>query len=253
MPKWQSKLNFKFLSHVDGGIVLGNSLKYIFRGMIPDDKIFVCPNCVDDSYIAKSISDKITSTEFSTKLNILYLSNFIPSKGYRKVLELAELFEKNGKEDKFGFHFAGKFFDEKEREYFFNKKAYLKNVVYHGVVSGDSKTKLLEECNIFILLTNYPNEGQPISILEAMGNGMAIITTDHAGIPEIADSTNGLVCKKNDIDLQKVYDYLVECYDNRKKLSSVCVRNYEITKQKYTEGRYIDNMDKIFETVCREK
>ncbi len=47
------------------------------------------------------------------------------------------------------------------------------------------KRKLLKECYIFALPTRYRNEGQPISILEAMGNGMFIITTDHAGIPDI--------------------------------------------------------------------
>ncbi len=48
----------------------------------------------------------------------------------------------------------------------------------------------------FALPTRYPNEGQPISILEAMGNGMFIITTDHAGIPDITVGTeNGIVLK----------------------------------------------------------
>lgn len=61
----------------------------------------------------------------------------------------------------------------------------------------------------FALPTRYPNEGQPISILEAMGNGMFIITTDHAGIPDIVeDGVNGIVMKK--CDVKHIYGRLYE-------------------------------------------
>ena len=70
-------------------------------------------------------------------------------------------------------------------------------VTYHCIVGGEAKRKLLKECYIFALPTKDPNEGQPISILEAMGNGMLIITTDHAGIPDIVkDGINGLIIQK---------------------------------------------------------
>lgn len=41
-------------------------------------------------------------------------------------------------------------------------------VTYHGIVGGEAKRRLLKECYIFALPTRYPNEGQPISILEAI-------------------------------------------------------------------------------------
>ena len=41
--------------------------------------------------------------------------------------------------------------------------------------------------DIFALLTKYPKEGQPISILEAMGNGMYVVSTDYSGIIDIID------------------------------------------------------------------
>lgn len=120
-------------------------------------------------------------------------------KGYKEVLELAAKVQTEQK-NTLHFHFAGKFFEEKERMYFENfiTKHQLENTItYHGIVSGKKKNDLLNLCNIFILLTRYPNEGQPISILEAMGNAMAIITTNHAGIPDIAtNKEHGLVIDK---------------------------------------------------------
>jgi len=56
---------------------------------------------------------------------------------------------------------------------------------------------------IFCLPTYYPNEGQPISILEAMANGCAIVTTDHGGIKDVVTKENGIfVGKSNPCDLK---------------------------------------------------
>lgn len=177
------------------------------------------------------------------------MSNFIESKGYREVLELAKIAADRGDSDKFVFHFAGKFFAPAEQTYFEEHSKELSNVVYHGIVGGQDKVDLLNQCHLFSLLSRYPNEGQPISILEAMGNGMAIITTDHAGIPEIASHENGFACSKQHIDVNEIYGYLLDCYEHREKLVTVCKLNYQVVKEKYTERQYIDNMDKIFEVI----
>ena len=149
---------------------------------------------------ACSYKEKIKLIGFTNLYYIsFYLSNFIESKGYKEVLELAAKSTKQSKKNTLHFHFAGKF-SKKRRMYFENfiTKHQLENTItYHGIVSGKKKNDLLNLCNIFILLTRYPNEGQPISILEAMGNAMTIITTNHAGIPDIAtNKEHGLVIDK---------------------------------------------------------
>lgn len=249
LPKWQRWMNYHAVSRLAGGIVLGHSLHSIFEGMLPDNKIFVCPNCVDDEYIAPSIDEKIKQMKEDGALHVLYLSNFIEAKGYREVLDLARMAVENGDEDKFVFHFAGKFFDSHEETYFMEHSKGLPNIKFHGIVDGKNKADLLRQCHVFSLLSRYPNEGQPISILEAMGNGMAIITTDHAGIPEIASCDNGYACSKAHIDENDIYRYLLYSYNNREKLIAVCESNYHEVKDKYTERQYIDNMDAIFEQI----
>lgn len=246
---WQRKANYKAVKCLAGGIVLGQTLRNIFEGMLPDEKIFVCPNCVDNIFVGLSLEKKLKDIVNGHTLQILYLSNFIETKGYRDVLKLARMAQERGDADKYIFHFAGKFFEKAEMEYFKKYGSDLQNMVYHGVVSGKDKINLLNQCHILVLLSRYPNEGQPISILEAMGNGMAVITTDHAGIPEIASQDNGYVCSKLNIDLEDIYEYLREINNDRRKLSEICQNNYDVTRQKYTEKQYIDNMDKIFEVV----
>ena len=119
-------------------------------------------------------------------------------------------------------------------------------MTYHGIVDGDRKRALLQNGDIFCLLTNYPNEGQPISILEAMGNGMVIVTTDHSGIPdEVTDGVNGLVVQKNKIDVQSIYSSICQMTD----YESIAIRNRQDTLSKYKQSAYIGNMRAVFRSV----
>jgi glycosyltransferase involved in cell wall biosynthesis len=65
-------------------------------------------------------------------------------------------------------------------------------VDFKGYIEGDDKKRLLATSDIYIL-PSY-NEGQPISILEAMSYGLPVISTKAGGIPEIIeDGVNGLL------------------------------------------------------------
>ena len=240
---WQRRLNYKAISRVDRAIVLSESLKYIFQGMMPDDKIFVVQNCVDDVYVAK---EQKKSTHQDGRRHILYLSNFIESKGYRDVLQMA-LLEKS-EEKGYHFDFAGGFPNEDERKYFesFVIENNLQSIVtYHGIVLGSQKIELLRSSDIFILLTKYPKEGQPISILEAMGNGMAIITTAHAGIPDIvSDGLNGIVVPC-EYSVRQIYEKM-QLLDIE-KIGGV---NQKEIMCKYNEQKYIDNMRTVMTFDC---
>ena len=65
--------------------------------MINEQKIFVVPNCVDEEYMlnACSYKEKINLLASQPVLHILYLSNFIESKGYKEVLELAAKYKQS--------------------------------------------------------------------------------------------------------------------------------------------------------------
>lgn len=246
----QRKSNYKAMSRLTGAIVLGPSLKPIFSGMVDDDKIFTVPNCVDDEYLMsdEEFEKKVSSFNERKVKHVLYLSNFIKTKGYPEVLKMAKS-EKarvgNGEDRKFHFDFAGAFFEKAEEDYFtsFVRDNKLEDyVTYHGVVSGEKKAELLKASDIFVLLTRYPNEGQPISILEAMGNGMLIVTTDHAGIPDIVGEGN-IICH-SDNDYERI--------DLNKVSADIERINRDSVKKFYREENYISNMDRAFKEVLAD-
>lgn len=255
MKPFQHRLNENAMNKVDGAIVLGDSLHWIFERLVPDDKIYTVRNCMDDQFCINDIKTKVDNIVIQDKIHVLYLSNFIASKGYPIVLEVANLIIKRGKSDKFVFHFAGKFLDqyptEEQKFHRFVAKNGLESfVILHGPTYGREKVELLEKCNVFMLPTTYPKEGQPISILEAMGNGMAIVTTDHAGIPDIATTNNGFISHKNNIEINAIADYLEKCYNDREYLKTVSEKNYQTVMTEFTEKAYINNMEKVFDGIC---
>lgn len=71
-------------------------------------------------------------------------------------------------------------------------------VSFLGWVRGREKDKILQESSIF-LFPSY-NEGMPVVLLEAMAYGLAIVTTNVGGIPQLIDhGVDGYICKPGDI------------------------------------------------------
>lgn len=72
-------------------------------------------------------------------------------------------------------------------------------IAYPGWVRNEQKDKLLRKADLFFL-PSY-NEGMPMSILDAMGYGLPIVSTTAGGIAKIVhNGENGYVCEAGDIE-----------------------------------------------------
>jgi colanic acid/amylovoran biosynthesis glycosyltransferase len=76
----------------------------------------------------------------------------------------------------------------------------------HGFGSEETKQRLLLECDVFIQHSitdpeTGDEEGLPASIQEAMAHGMAVISTRHAGIPEVVEEgITGWLVDETDVE-----------------------------------------------------
>ena len=98
------------------------------------------------------------------------------------------------------------------------EKGIADHVTFLGWVRGAEKERLLRECSVYVLPTYH--EGMPMSVLEAMSYGMAVVSTYVGGIPHIImDGENGLLCEAGNLSqLQKALcDFLGNC-DRRETL-----------------------------------
>src|SRR5690606_24279507 len=79
-----------------------------------------------------------------------------------------------------------------------------KQVLFPGVITPETYRELLSESLAFvqhsITAANGDMEGTPLAVLEAGAAGLPVISTKHAGIPDvIVDGKTGLLCVEHDV------------------------------------------------------
>ena len=239
--EYQSLKGFKrvlfyfLVSRFTKGIVLSNSLKHNLTPFLEDKNIFSLPNFAQDYLYAED--KKLVNDE----LRIFYLSNLMKEKGIFCLLNALKNLEKNNIIYKA--KIAGNI-DQKYSKEILNLFTELKNAEYIGVVNGDDKKNLLKWGNVFVLPTFYKMEGQPISILEAMATKNLVVTTNHAGIPDIfKDKVNGYLVKKNSI--KSIQDILTYIASNKSEIEKIATYNKEYFLDNFTVNSFKKNLIKI--------
>lgn len=238
---WKKKIMHLVLSRSDKGIVLSDSLDKNLTPFISSDTIYSLYNFVEDSLLPK----KEEETELHTDhLRILYLSNLIPAKGIFDFLDALLILQEKG--IKFTAQIAGAIDPENEEKIQNTLDELADNVEYLGIVRGDSKKQVFLNSNVFIFPTYYSMEGQPIAILEAMATGNVILTTRHAGIPDIfIDPENGYYVKKH--DAKDIAEKLIEISKNLSEKKDLMLINQKTAVERYSVEKFISNFIDIIE------
>jgi glycosyltransferase involved in cell wall biosynthesis len=149
---------------------------------------------------------------------VLYLAHGLREKGVFDALEAISIAQRRSAEEKLGIRFhltvAGEFPRDDERAEFearIAKPDLIGLVEYAGFVSGESKTKLLEQSDCLCFPTYYHAESFGLVVVEAMAAGMTVVTTRWRAIPELLPSEYpGLVPIRSP---QAVADALVRALD----------------------------------------
>lgn len=236
---WLQKLNAWLLRRVGGVIVLGQRHVSIYSHIVAEDRIHIVKNFAGDEWF---ISDPALARKWSApeKLNVLFLSNHLPGKGYQELVHAIALLSPDERAH-FHFHFAGGFEDEASKHEFLERIAKLDGVTYHGTVSGENKRHLLEVAHLFCLPTYYPYEGQPISILEAYASGCTVITTDHSGIFDIfTPQENGWEVEPR--SAQSITDVLRRSLSNIDSMAKMGLMNARQASTEYRRTRHLQTL-----------
>ena len=222
----KKKIFFYLLSKFNKGIVLSESLKSNLIPFLPEKKIFVLYNFAEDFLFEENV------VVDPSILKIAYLSNLMEEKGILYLLDALANLELHN--ITYEAKIAGNI-DENSKEKIHQKLNKLNNTTYLGVVKGKAKKELLEWSNIFILPTFYKMEGQPISIIEALATGNAIITTTHAGIPDIINNNeNGFFIEEK--NAKSIFNILKYLSNNLSQLEIIAHKN----KKHFTDNFTID-------------
>lgn len=165
------------------------------------ERISVVPNTIDEALVV-SEREIAAKAARSAPITVLYLSNFIPSKGFLLLAEAIRRIERAGRLDGFRFVFRGNWPDPAMKtvlEETLGEAALTSGAVEigAGIWDRDEVRETLLAADVFCLPTSYPSEAQPLSIIEAMACGCAILATDHASIADmVIPDENGALVEK---------------------------------------------------------
>ncbi|MEZ6128491.1 MAG: glycosyltransferase family 4 protein [Planctomycetaceae bacterium] len=237
------------LNRTESIIVLGELLKKQFH-FVSQPRIVIIPNGVPAPGESRPLRTLKLPPAQGQTWEFLYLSNLMHTKGYLAAAKaFAELILEN--QLNVSIHFCGSFLhssiegsenvSERHRVQFhslIHDPQLRGRLVYYGHADDSMKKRMLERCHSFLLPTEYPGEGQPLSIIEAMSFGLPTIATRHAAIPEmIQDGENGiLLASASTTDIKNaVIRMITQPQSQYASMSRQSIRRYRVdfTKEQH--------------------
>lgn len=121
-------------------------------------------------------------------------------------------------------------------------------VLFPGWVTGDEKESLFTQSTLF-LLPSY-TEAMPMAILEAMGYGLPIVSTNVGGIPQLVKpGENGYLYDPGDIE--GISGGIVDILQDRNKCRLMGMTSQKMVIEKYSIERHLDELKKIYRETLK--
>ena len=182
--------------------------------------------------------------DVENKLNVLYLSNIMFSKGFFLLFDAVKRLNEEGLN--VNLVVAGKpiaddymkpeILDKKFQEVLCNDF-----VDYKGLVSGVPKIELLNTSHVIALPSFYKTEAQPLSLIEGLAHGCVLLTADHNYIRDFVSEDNGFIVEPKTVESIKVS--LSEIYFNKNKHAKIAKENKAFAIKHFSKKDYITNIN----------
>jgi len=122
------------------------------------------------------------------------------------------------------------------------------NISFVGVISPEKYREYLEESLVFIqhsvTAENGDSEGTPVGILEASAAGLPVISTKHAGIPDvIINGKTGLLVEEHDVD--GMAGNMIKLMENTELAKVLGTNGKKHIKDNFTLKRHIEVLDEL--------
>ncbi|TKX61416.1 glycosyltransferase [Halorubrum sp. GN12_10-3_MGM] len=112
--------------------------------------------------------------------------------------------------------------------------------------------ELLTESHLFLLPSHTARdgdrEGTPTVLLEAQASGLPIISTYHAGIPEIVeDRRRGYLCPVMDVD--SIAEAILELWDRSDEWETMSERGRSYVEETHSREAQTERLERIYQEV----
>ena len=224
----------KTLNKAQVFVVLSQEWAEFFKPIVNKEKIIILENAV--------LIPPTPKTSYDDH-NLLFLGRLCNEKGISELLDAVSIVSQ--KYPNIRLYLGGIWEDNNLK-----KKAVIlkKHVKYLGWIADKKKERCMEKCSVFVLPTYF--EGQPISLLEAMAKGMAVVSTEVGGIPQIVTSgRDGILIPPKDTQaLAKSICELLDDTDTKKQLG---INARARVTQSYNIRERVDELVAIYANMMR--
>ena len=235
---WKSYLN-AILRRVSRFIVLGEMLRPIFSRWATPDQISVVPNGV--------VQRDNLSPIFSERrpFKVLFLSTLCRQKGLFVLLDAIPLIVQEEKE--VAFEIAGPWWTEevrREAERRLAESGMADKVRFVGKITGEEKSAFLHSGDLFVF-PGVQQEGQPLTVLEAMAEGLPVIATDRGCLREtVIGGLTGFIVPPD--SPEAIAERVIHLIRHPALREEMAVNALKRVKECYTVERYAFSLGEVF-------
>lgn len=236
------------LRRVRRAIVLGESLRAQFDGLIEKDRIAVVPNGIDwsDSYPDRSVPRS------PGRFRILHLSTLSHLKGALVLLQAVPFVVQQRKDVEF--MLAGPWSHEEDRQWaedFIHQHKLETFVSFSGQVGAAEKQALFDSSDLFVF-PGVQQEGQPLVVIEAMAAGMPVIFTDRGCLRDtVVEGETGFEVPIG--DAHQLAERILWCLEHPEQMKSMGARSRNRYEALYTKEQHIQRMIDVFKGSVGEE
>jgi glycosyltransferase involved in cell wall biosynthesis len=232
---------------VTRAIVLGQSLKPQFKGLIDERRIDVVPNGIDWSNV--HVNQNVP--RFRSQFRVLHLSTLSHLKGALVLLQAIPCVVHQRTDVEFVL--AGPWShaeDQRWAEEYIVRQGIQSYVSFAGQVDAAAKRALYDSADLFVF-PGVQQEGQPLVVIEAMAAGVPVIFTDRGCLRDtVSDGEAGLEVPIGDV--RQLAERILWLLDHPERLELMGARARRRYEALYTKEQHIKRMIDVFELSCKE-
>jgi glycosyltransferase involved in cell wall biosynthesis len=117
---------------------------------------------------------------------------------------------------------------------------------------GAEKEALFRQAHVFVLPTRYPVEAQPLTILEALASGCAVVTTKAGEIPSTVSEETAVFL--DDTKPEAIAQAIVDLARNAERRTVLALNGLALFRQRFAYERHIDRWEQILmQAVDRDR
>tara|TARA_B100000524_G_scaffold324920_1_gene207560 strand:- start:36 stop:1136 length:1101 start_codon:yes stop_codon:yes gene_type:complete len=131
-----------------------------------------------------------------------------------------------------------------------------KNITFLGIITPEIFRSYLSKVYGFvqhsIRAKNGDMEGTPLAVLESSVSGLPVVSTIHAGIPDvIIHNETGLLCQEHDVE--EMTTNMIKIFDDRNDSIAMGEKGKRHILSNFALARHIDALDEIINKAYQNK